>query len=87
MLDIDKSACTSRHLYNLEDLLVILRTTSISIPKFFLMFTHCIYIVCVDLRTNNIDQKLAFIIEMECVYCTVRAVSLYVVYNSAYGPG
>ena len=52
----DKSSCTLR----LEDLPVILCTTRINIPKFFLMFTHCIYVFffCVDLRAKTIDHEL-----------------------------
>jgi hypothetical protein len=75
MSENDKSWCTLRHLYNLVDLLVILRTTRINIPKFFLMYTHCIYVFCVDLRADSIDHELTFITETECVYCSVRAES------------
>jgi len=68
MPDIDKSWCTLRHLYNLEDLLVILRTTRNNIPKFFLIYTHCIYVFCVDLRADSIDHELTFITELNLLY-------------------
>ena len=56
--DIDKSSCTLRHLHNLEDLVVIFRSTRIDIPKLFLMFTQCVYVFCVALRANSTDQEL-----------------------------
>jgi hypothetical protein len=49
-----------------------------SIQQFNVLPTDCIYVFCVDLRTNSdyftvqIDW-LVFITETECVYCAVRS--------------
>ena len=56
------------------------RTGSLYI-QFYVLPTHCIYVFCVDLRTNSdyfpIQHWLVFITETECVYCAVRTGSLY----------
>jgi hypothetical protein len=55
--------------------------TRFNIYKFYVLPTQCIYVFCVDLRTNS-DYSLysinwmVFITEMERVYCAVRTVSL-----------
>jgi hypothetical protein len=52
----------------------------LNIHKFYVLPTQCIYVFCVDLRTNSdyfpIQYLLDFITEMEYVYCAVRAGSL-----------
>jgi len=50
-----------------------------SIHKFYVLLTQCIYVFCVDLRTNcdffpiQLFNRLVFITETECVYWAVRA--------------
>ena len=52
-----------------------------NIQQFYVLPTQCIYVFCVDLRTNtdfspyNINC-LVFITETQCVYCAVRTGSL-----------
>ena len=52
--------------------------------KFCALPTQCIYVFCVDLRTNSdyfpIQPSLTgFVKETECVYCAVRTGSLNIV--------
>ena len=55
-----------------------------NIQQFYVLPTHCIYVFCVDLRTNShyfpIQHYLTgFITETECVYCAVRTESLNII--------
>jgi hypothetical protein len=56
---------------------VILYTTGFAIQKLYVLSTQCIYVFCVDLRTNSdyfrIQHWLVSITETQCVYCAVRA--------------
>jgi len=60
-----------------------------NIHQFYVLPTQCVYVFCVDLRTNsdyftvNINW-LVCITETECVYCEVRTGSLY--NNSTFCP-
>ena len=54
-----------------------------NIQQFPVPPTQCIYVFCVDLRTNSdyfpIQHGLVFITETENVYCAVRTESLHVI--------
>jgi len=55
--------------------------------KNFECWLHCIYVFCMNLRTNRnfflyIINRLVFITEVESVYFTVRTESLYNTYTS-----
>ena len=60
-------------------------TTRCKIKKLYVLPTQCIYVFCVDLRTNsdyflyNI-KWLVFITEAECVYCAVRTGPLNIIH-------
>ena len=48
-----------------------------NIQQFYVLPTQCIYVFCVDLRTNKDFSLysinwLVFITETECAYCAVR---------------
>ena len=63
---------------------VTICTTRFNIQKCHVLPTQCIYVFCVDLRTNSdyfpIQHYLVgFITETECVYCAVRTGSLYII--------
>jgi len=55
-----------------------------SIQQFYVLPTQCIYVFCVDLRTNSDyfpiyvsrSNWLVFIMEKECVYCAVETESV-----------
>ena len=71
-------------------LVVILRTARFNIHKFYVLPTQCIYVFCVDLRTNSDYfpyriNWLVCITETECVYCAVRTEHL-TVNNSTFCP-
>jgi len=57
------------------------------IQLFYVLPTHCIYVFCVDLRTNshyslyNINC-LVFITQMQYVYCAVRTGCLCIIHVS-----
>jgi hypothetical protein len=56
-------------------------TARFNIHKFYVLPTQCIYVFCVDLRTNSdylpySINWLVFIAETACVYCAVRTVVL-----------
>jgi hypothetical protein len=57
---------------------VTVRTVRFNSQQFYVLPTQCIYVFCVDLRTNSdislysIDW-LVFITETECLYCAVRS--------------
>ena len=53
-------------------------TTGFNIQKPCVLPTQCIYVFCVDLRTNSVNW-LVCITERECVYCAVRTGSLYII--------
>jgi hypothetical protein len=60
--------------------LVTICTTRYNIQQFYFLPTQCIYVFCVDLRTNSDFPLhkiyLFFLTEMKSVYCAVRTVSL-----------
>ena len=70
---------------------VTLCTTRFNTQKFFVLPIRCIYVFCMDLRTNSeisslyIINWMVFITETESVYCAVRAVSLNVI-QVTFGP-
>jgi hypothetical protein len=49
----------------------------------YILPTQCIYVFCVDLRTNSdyfpVQHRLVFITETECVYCAVRTEYLNII--------
>jgi len=53
-----------------------------NVQQFHVLPTQCIYVFCVDLRTNSeyFPVQLVFITETECVYCAVRSGSLNITY-------
>ena len=52
-----------------------------NIQQFYVLPTQCIYVFCVDLRTNSdyfpIQHKLTGFYNRDSVYCAVRTGSLY----------
>jgi hypothetical protein len=67
---------------------VIICTSSFNTQTFYVLSMQCIYVFCVDLRTNSdyliIQDWLVFITETEYVYCAVRATALNI--NQVNGP-
>jgi len=55
-----------------------------NIQQFYVLPHSCIYVFCVDLRTNS-DYSLysinwlVFITQTDCVYCAVRTGYLYII--------
>jgi hypothetical protein len=53
--------------------------------QLYVLPTQCIYVFCVDLRTNSdYFPILVCITETECVYCAVRTESLYTILRSGH---
>ena len=68
-------------LYSIDWLVFIAETECVYCAvrsTFYVLPTQCIYVFCVDLRTNS-DYWLVFITETECVYCAVCTGSSYVI--------
>ena len=71
---------------------ILLCTTRFIIQQFYILPAQCIYVFCVDLRTNSLYfpyniNWLVCIIETQCVYCAVRTGSLKtVMVNLCFGP-
>jgi hypothetical protein len=62
----------------LQSPLVTLCTARFNIQQFYVLSTQCIYVFCVDLRTNSDHFPiLIFITETESVHCAVRKERLY----------
>ena len=63
--------------------MVTVCTARFSIQQLCVLPTQCIYVFCVDLRTEIISLQsinwLVFVTETECVYCAVRTECLYIV--------
>ena len=59
-----------------------------NIKKFHVLPTQCMFVFCVDLRTNSnyfcIQHWLVFVTETEYVYCAVRTGSLYIILRSVH---
>jgi hypothetical protein len=56
-----------------------------NIQQFYVLPTQCIYVFCVDLRTNSDDFPIqhyltVFITETDSVYCAVQTGFLYVIW-------
>ena len=49
-----------------------------NIQKISVLPTQCIYVFCVDLRTNSIN-RLVLITKTDSVYCAVRTGCLYAI--------
>ena len=63
---------------------VTIYTTSCNVTKSCFLPTQCIYVFCMDLRTNRIIcaysvDWLVFITAKQCVYCAVRTESLHII--------
>ena len=47
-----------------------------NIQQFYVLPTQCVYVFCVDLRTNSdyftVQHKLTGFYKTQCVYCAVR---------------
>jgi hypothetical protein len=58
-----------------------LYTAKFKIQQFYVQPTQCIYVFCIDLRTNSdcfpMQNWLVFVTETECVYCAVCTGYLY----------
>jgi len=42
-----------RYYLTLKNPVVTISTTTVNIPKFYVLPTQCIYVFCMDLRTNS----------------------------------
>ena len=52
--------------------------TGQNVEKFFVLHTQCMYVLCMDVRTNSgyftcVVNLLVFVTDKESVYCAVRA--------------
>ena len=65
-------------LYSIDWLVFITETECLLRGTFYILPTHCVYVFCVDLRTNSdyftVQHWLVvFMTETECVYCAIRS--------------
>ena len=68
---------------------IVIWENCMNVYEFYVLPTQCIYVFCVDLRTNSDISIyrinwLVCITETECVYCAVRTGSLYIILRSAH---
>jgi hypothetical protein len=64
--------------------MVTLYTIRFNTQKFYILPTHCMYVFCMDLRTNSLYFPIhysltRFVTESEHVYSAVRAGSLSII--------
>ena len=76
-------ACNFHLHYLLKFQSLLFKPHSLTFKKHCILSTQCIYVFCVNLRTNSdyfpIQHKLdVFITETESIYCAVRTGFLYI---------